>query len=183
MDLLNLLLDSSNSPALKQLAAGFGVSENDALKALSGMVPALSGGLRNSISTADGQAGLVKALAGGSHQRYLDQPETLADTATVTDGNAILGHILGSKDASRRVASDVSAQTGLDNGLLKKMLPVVAAMVMCSMSKQSTTGGAANMAPTAGSNSGMLGMLVGLLDADKDGSVMDDVMDMTRKFL
>lgn len=183
MDLLNLLLDSSNSPALKQLAASFGVSETDAMKALSGMVPALSGGLRNSLSSTDGQAGLLNALAKGRHQRYLDQPETLADAATVTDGNAILGHILGGKDASRRVASDVSAQTGLDNGLLKKMLPVVAALVMGSMSKQGTARGSANVAPSAGANSGMLGMLVGLLDADKDGSVMDDVMDMTRKFL
>jgi len=181
MDLLNLLLDSSNSQALKQLASGFGISESDATNALSGMVPALSGGLRNSLSNAGGQAGLLKALAGGSHQRYVDQPETLTDASTITDGNAILGHLLGSKDASRRVASDVAAQTGLDDGLLKKMLPAVAALVMGSMSKQ--TAGVANATSSSGDNSGMLGMLAGLLDADKDGSVMDDVVNMARKFL
>ena len=179
MDLLKLLLDSGNSQALKQLASGFGISETDAVNALSGMVPALSGGLRNNLSNPGSQAGLLEALAGGRHQRYVDQPETLTDTATVTDGNAILGHLLGSKDASRRVASDVSARTGLDNGLLKKMLPVVAAMVMGSMSKQTRAGASSS----AGDNSGMLGMLAGLLDADKDGSVMDDVANMARKFL
>lgn len=181
MDLLKLLLDSGNSQALKQLASGFGISETDAVNALSGMVPALSGGLRNNLSNPGSQAGLLEALAGGRHQRYVDQPETLTDTATVTDGNAILGHLLGSKDASRRVASDVSARTGLDNGLLKKMLPVVAAMVMGSMSKQTRAGAGASS--SAGDNSGMLGMLAGLLDADKDGSVMDDVANMARKFL
>jgi len=183
MNLLGMLLDSSNSPALKQLASGFGISETDMTRALSGMIPALAGGLRNNLSTSGGQAGLMKALAEGRHQRYLEQPETLADAATVSDGNAILGHILGSKDASRRVASDVAARTGLDDGLLKKMLPVVAALVMGSMSKQSTTAGSAHSVPSPGGNSGMLGMLTGLLDADKDGSVMDDVINMTRKFL
>ena len=183
MDLLNLLLDSSNSKALKQLASGFGISESDATKALSGMVPALSGGLRNSLSSPDGQAGLLKALAGGGHQRYVEHPETLTEASTITDGNAILGHLLGSKDASRQVASNVAAQTGLDTGLLKKMLPAVAAMVMGSMSKQSAAGGLANAATSGSDNSGMLGMLTGLLDADKDGSIMDDVVNMTRKFL
>lgn len=183
MDLLNVLLDSGNSRALKQLASGFGVTEGDAKNVLTGMVPALSGGLRNSLSSAGSQAGLLKALAGGSHQRYLDQPETLTDAATVTDGNAILGHILGSKDASRRVASDVAAQTGLDDGLLRKMLPAVAALVMGSMSKQSAASGLTQALSSGGDNSGMLGMLTGLLDADKDGSVMDDVANMARKFL
>ena len=183
MDLLNLLLDSRNSQALKQLASGFGISESDATNALSGMVPALSGGLRNSLSSAGGQAGLLKALAGGNHQRYVDQPETLAEASTITDGNAILGHLLGSKDASRRVASDVAAQTGLDDGLLKKMLPAVAALVMGSMSKQSAASGLTQALASGGDNSGMLGMLSGLLDADKDGSVMDDVANMARKFL
>lgn len=183
MDLLNLLLDSGNSPALKQVASGFGISETDVTKVLSGVAPALAGGLRNSLSSAGGQAGLLKALADGHHQRYLDQPEILADDATVADGNAILGHILGSKDASRRVASDAAARTGLDDGLLKKMLPVVAALLMGTMSKQSATRGAANTMPSAGDDSGMLGMLTGLLDADKDGSVLDDVINMTRKFL
>lgn len=33
-----------------------------------------------------------------------------------------------------------------------------------------------------GSSSGLLGMLSPLLDADKDGSVADDLLDMAKKF-
>jgi hypothetical protein len=180
MDLLKLLLDSQNAPALKQLASQFGVSEGDAKNALSGMVPALSQGLRKNISSPGGLEGLLGALSKGNHQRYVERPETLADAST--DGNAILGHILGSKDASRQVASDVAARTGLDNGLLKKMLPAVAAMVMGSMSKQSAASGLTS-AVSGGNSAGLMGMLSGLLDADKDGSVMDDVMKMAGKFM
>ena len=48
----------------------------------------------------------------------------------------MLGHILGSKDASRQLASEAAARTGLDVGILKKMLPAIAAMLMGGLSKQ-----------------------------------------------
>jgi len=35
---------------------------------------------------------------------------------------------------------------------------------------------------SAGSGAGMMGMLSGLLDTDKDGSVVDDIADMAGKF-
>ena len=38
----------------------------------------------------------------------------------VADGNGILGHLLGIKDASRAVANNASQQTGIGAGLLKK---------------------------------------------------------------
>ena len=63
-------------------------------------------------------------------------PSTLGDAGTITDGNSILGHIFGSKDVSRQVASQVSAQTGIGESALKAMLPIVAAMMMGSMSKR-----------------------------------------------
>lgn len=59
------------------------------------------------------------------------------------------------------------------------MLPVVATMVMGSevpaLGLQNALGG--------GQSSGMLGMLSTFLDADKDGSVGDDVMGFVGKFL
>ena len=98
---------------------------------------------------------------------------TLSSWATVDDGNRILGHILGSKDASRQVAQKTSERTGIDSGILKKMLPVVATMVMGSLSK--------NKANFAGSGSGSSGGLGKLLDADGDGSIMDDIAGMLGK--
>ena len=47
----------------------------------------------------------MSALSSGNHGQYLDRPASLADPAAVTDGNGILGHLLGSKDVSREFAS------------------------------------------------------------------------------
>ena len=65
--------------------------------------------------------------------------------------------------------------------ILKRMLPVVATMVMGSLSKRAPALGLQN-APGGGESSGVLGMLSTFLDADRDGSVADDVMGFVGKY-
>jgi hypothetical protein len=139
-------------------------------------VPALSAGLRQNLQTPDGLSGLVGALAGRGHQRYLDDPGVLGDAETVAD-NGILGHILGSKDVRRRVAADAGAQTGLSPDVLKRMLPLVATLVMAAMSRQSAASGASPLSTGRGSG-GLLEKLGGALDSNKDGSPLDDITGM-----
>src|SRR3546814_20135960 len=54
----------------------------------------------------------------------------------VGQGNEILGQIFGSKDVSRTVAGHAATQSGLDAGLLKKMLPMLGMLVAGYMAKQ-----------------------------------------------
>jgi len=138
MDLLNLLL--SNTDSAKQLGKAAGVDEQAATQIAGRLLPALQNGLRKNIEQGGGIDSLTKAMQKGQHQRYVDDPSTLTDAATVADGNGILGHLLGSKDASRQLAAQVSGETGVDAGAIKKMLPMVAAMAMGALSKE-TKGG------------------------------------------
>ena len=98
-------------------------------------------------------------MAGGQHQQYVEDPTALDRPDTIADGNAILGHLLGSKDVSRQVASQASAHTGIGADLLKQMLPVVAAMAMGTLSKQAS--GGVGQGPAGGG--GILGTLGSLL--------------------
>jgi hypothetical protein len=145
--------------------------------ALSALVPALSAGVRQNVQTPDGLSGLIGALTAGDHQRYVDDPAVLGQPDTVADGNGILGHILGSKDASRRVAAEAGAQTGLGPDVMKRMLPLVATLVMGAMSRQATAGGTSPLSTGAGAG-GLLEMLGGALDSNKDGSALDDITGM-----
>lgn len=143
-------------------------------------MPGLNQGVRSNIASPDGLDSLLGALRKGNHQQYLEQPERLAEQDTVSDGNNILGHILGSRDASRELASRAVAESGLDPELLKKMLPAVAALLMGGLSRQGASLEGADVARQ--SDSGGIGnMLVAMLDADKDGSVVDDLMGMARR--
>jgi len=181
MNLLQSILNTQNGDSVRQLAQNFGLGEDQTVSALSSLVPALSQGLRQNVSSGGGLESLLSALGSGSHQRYVDDVSTLGQEETVQDGNGILGHLLGSKDVSRQVARQAAAQTGVGEEILKRMLPVVATMVMGSVSKQAPALGLQN-ALGGGESSGVMGMLSTFLDADRDGSVADDVMGFMGKF-
>ena len=107
----------------------------------------------------------------------LEQPAALDETAAVDEGNGILGHIFGSKDVSRQVAARAAESSGVDSSILKKMLPMLASVAMGAMAKQGFGSGSAGQA-AGDQGGGFGGLLAGFLDADKDGSILDDVLGM-----
>jgi hypothetical protein len=179
MNILDEILSAQGGGAAQQLGRQFGLDESQVSAALSALVPALAAGLQSNMSSPQGLAGLVSALGGGQHQRYVEDPGALGRPETTADGNGILGHIFGSKDVSRQVASRASAQTGIGEGVLKSMLPVVAAMAMGAMSKRMA---AAPAAPGVQASGDLLGMLTPMLDANRNGSIVDDVMGLLGRF-
>jgi len=178
MDLLASILNAQRGGAVRELAGSLGLDEGQAGAAITALLPALTQGLKRNTTSPGGLESLMGALTGGGHQRYLDNPETLARPETTADGNAILGHLLGSKEVSRQVAGRAAQQTGLDVGVLKQALPLVAALVMGTMSRHT-----AQQRATApgGSPGDLMGSLSSLLDGNQDGSIADDLMGFAKK--
>ena len=177
MNILDAILNAQDGAAVQQLGSQVGLAPDQATAALSALMPALAGGFQRNLQSQGGLESLMAALSSGHHGQYIDNPTSLADPSAVTDGNGILGHLLGSKDASRAVASRAAAQTGLSADVLKRMLPLAATLMMGAFSKQS---GNASSAPAAlgGSGGGIAAMLTPFLDRNRDGSIVDDVTSM-----
>ena len=179
MNLLDLVLKAQGGGTVSQLASQFGLNEDQATSAVQNLIPALAGGLQRNIS-GGGLEDLLGALTKGQHQQYLDDPSTLTTEAARADGNGILGHILGSKDVSRQVASQAATRTGISESVLKQMLPAVASLAMGALSRQTASTPSAGLsglaAAASGGGGGILGMLTPLLDRDRDGSAVDDVL-------
>lgn len=173
MNLLETLLSAQGGGAVRNLAGQFGIDEGQAASAISSLLPALQGGLQNNLSQAGGLEGLLGALQGGNHARFLDDDAAIGVPETIHEGNGILGHLLGSKDASRAAANSASQQTGLPAPMLKQMLPILATMVMGALSKQHAA---------QEEEGGVMGALSSLLDSNRDGSVADDVLGMASRF-
>jgi hypothetical protein len=184
MDLLEQLLNAQSGGTTQQLSQQFGLSDSQVTSALSALVPALAAGFQNNMSSPQGLDSLMAALGGGQHQQYVDDLGTLGQSGTTADGNGILGHIFGSKDVSRQVASNAAAQTGIGESVLKSMLPVVAAMMMGQMSKQVARPAAMQAGAGAGATGGsaLLGMLTPMLDSNRNGTILDDVVGMIGRF-
>ena len=151
MDLLDMLKSSGGNDSIGKLADAVGLGSGDTSKLVASLGPAILGNLTKRAGSASGLSGLKRALDSGKQKQYIDNPETMLSEATREDGNKILGHILGSKDASRAVANEASFETGIDPGLIKKALPLLATLAMGAMSKK-------NAEPQGGGLGDLIGM-------------------------
>ncbi len=191
MNILSEILGAGNGRVLEQLGGQFGLDRDQTQSAIGGMLPALTRGMRQNMSSEEGLGSLLSALGSGRHAHYIDQPESLGEQRSIDDGNGILAHLLGGKEQSRQVASQAAQTTGLDIGVLKKMLPMLAGVVMGSASKQAASAGILNQLNSGGGLSSLLGQLSGggsqlgtlssFLDLDGDGSVADDLLGIAKK--
>ena len=172
MNLLEMLNGANGGQSVAALAQQFGISEEQVQSVMGQLVPALASGAQNNIAQEGGLEGMLGALMGGNHSQYVDDPSTLAGAGAVEDGNGILGHLLGGKDESRALATQVAGATGLSSTLIKQMLPVVASMAMGAMAKHIGSG-AGQGEPATG--------LAAMLDFNHDGSAMDDVVGLLGK--
>ncbi len=181
MDLLNTILQAGGGAVVQNMSKSLGLGESQTQSALGQLLPVVARAMSKNGSTGDGLGALMGALGKGNHQKYVDNPSMLGNADTIADGNGILGHLFGSKDVSRNVATRASANTGIGADILKKMLPMVASVAMGALS-QKAAGSALQGAQAQGQSSG-LGGLASLLDFDGDGSIADDLLGIAaRKF-
>lgn len=178
--LIDVLYAQENKAAIDEVSRHFDLDETQTRAAVEELIPALSRGLQKNTQATPGMDDLLEALRTGRHERYMERPGSLGSRDTIKDGNDILGHVFGSKDVSREVASRASSKSGISSSLLKKMLPVVASLVMGALSKQ-VLGGSRGSTATSRSQQG--GLLSTLLDSDRDGSIWDDVLGMAARSL
>ncbi|MCK9605928.1 MAG: DUF937 domain-containing protein [Methylomonas sp.] len=176
MNIFQSILGDQNSQLVNQLAKQAGLDSADVQNILGQLLPALSNGIKQNTTSGNGLQSLVQALQNGSHAKYLENPEVLAEPSATAEGNAILGHILGSKDDSRNLARHAAEATGADESIVKKLLPLVAATAMGALSK---TAGQANSNSTSSPDLGNL--LVSFLDSNKDGNITDDLFNIAKK--
>jgi hypothetical protein len=184
---------------LQSIARELGISESQAASGAAALAPAILGGFKKQAQAQpaglEGLGGLLGQLGGGG---LLD--DVLGPQPTdVSRGNDVLGQIFGSKDVSRTVAANAASQSGLDPAVLRKMLPMLAMLVAGFMAKQQ--GAAAGPASPGGGLGGLLGGLLGqagggaapgdtgsgglasMLDLDRDGNPLDDILRMAGKAL
>ena len=188
------ILDLLNSDLGKTLISGaskqFGQDEGKTTSALSTALPLILGAMKNNASTPEGASGLLNALGNNKHSGgILDNLGSIlggsgVDEDVLTDGAGILGHVFKGKE--QNVAQAVSKNSGIDLGTAMNILIVAGPLVMGALGKEARQKGVADQNGIGDLLGGMLGgasndqqsLITKLLDADGDGSVIDDVAGM-----
>ena len=187
------ILDLLNSDLGKSIISGVSNQtnqpQNKTQDVLTMALPVLMTAMKRNASTPQGAQGLLSALGSKHDGSILDNLGGLfeggVDSNVLDDGGKILGHVLGGKQKNVEMA--LSQKSGIDAGSVAQILKVAAPILMGvlgSQAKQQNVNSANGIESLLG---GLLGgnspqqeqsFLESILDADGDGSVIDDVAGM-----
>ena len=144
--------------SIPDVAQQLGVSTDEAEQAVRSAVPALIGGMQANAQSPEGAASLVGAL--GQHTGATDYDLGHADTA---DGEKIVAHVFGGSrnDVVQRLDS-----SGGGGGIMGKLLPMLAPIVLGYLADKFLGGGSSG---SSGGGGGGLGDLLGGLTGGSDG--------------
>lgn len=187
------ILDLLNSPMGKQIISGVssqtGQSADKTGDLLTMAMPVLMGAMQRNASTPEGASGLLGAITGKHSGSILDNLGGLfeggVDESVTNDGAGILGHILGGKQPA--VENALSQKSGIDAGSVAQILKVAAPIllgVLGKQAKQNNVNDSNGLSSLLGSLSGggtgsqQQSLIESFLDADGDGSILDDVAGM-----
>ena len=187
------ILDLMNSDLGRTIVNGVSNSTNQpeskTQDVLTMAMPILMAAMKRNAQSPEGAQGLMNALNEKHDGSILDNLGGLfsggVDDQVKTDGEKILGHILGGKQ--NRVEHTISQKSGLDAGSVAQILKIAAPILMGVLGKQTRQTNVNQPSGLEGLLGGLLGgsstrqeqsFLETILDADGDGSVIDDVAGM-----
>ncbi|MDO1500683.1 DUF937 domain-containing protein [Winogradskyella maritima] len=187
------ILDLLNSDVGRAIISGTsrqtGVQEDKTSHLLTMAMPVLMKAMERNAANPQGAEGLLGALNSKHDGSILDNLGGLfsggVDQNVMTDGEKILGHVLGGK--RRGVETALSQHSGVDSGSVAQILKVAAPILMGMLGKQKRQSNVNDQSGLSGLLGGLLkdnspkqeqSFLETILDADGDGSVIDDVAGM-----
>jgi hypothetical protein len=178
--LLDGILDQLGPDGVSQIANTLGADESTVNSAIAAALPTIIAGMARNTQSPDGAASLSNALDDHDPSIFGQLGDLLGGGG---DGAAILGHVFGTKEP--KVEQNISQQSGLDLATIMKLMSILAPLVMGYLSREkqkqgldaSTLPGVLDQERQAEEiRQPGLGGLASLLDADGDGSIIDDVM-------
>lgn len=142
--IINGLAQHLGGDTIGQISGLLGASQQDTGKAIAAALPMLVGSIAGNADQPQGVNALAGALNSGHDGSILDMLGPMlsggyATRALGSDGSRILGHLLG--DQQGNVESSVAQFAGVESGLVQKLLPILAPIVMGYIGKQVLGGG------------------------------------------
>ncbi|MBP1642634.1 MAG: hypothetical protein H6Q03_1303 [Acidobacteria bacterium] len=183
-DILGLLGQKLDARTIQTLAGQIGAAPQQTRAAVETAVPLLLGALQRNAAAPQGAASLLGALDRDHDGSVLDNVAGFFGQAPTGADLRSVEHIFGARRGG--VESAVARASGLDSGQVMQLLAQLAPLLLGLLGRaRKTTGADAGglgdllggaMGRMQQSNPGLGGLLGGLLDADGDGSSVDDLL-------
>jgi hypothetical protein len=141
--ILDLVQQHLGPAEIAQISQQLGVDPNTTQHAVNAALPALVGAMANTAQQPQGASALQGLL--GSHGGVLGSLGSLIGAGGVADGGGLLGQILGPHQST--VQQGVQQQTGLDSDRTRKLLAMLAPIVLGALARRAAEHGAAQQDP------------------------------------
>ena len=187
--ILDLLNSDLGKTIISGVAGSTGNDTNKTSSVLTMALPVLMKAMQRNASTPQGAEGLMGAIQGKHDGSILNNLGGLfgggVNDDVKQDGEKILSHVLGSKQHG--VEKILGEKSGLDAGSVANILKVAAPILMGVLGNQAKQQNVSSSNGIGDLLGGMIGgnsadkeqsFLESILDADGDGSVIDDVAGM-----
>lgn len=149
---------------ISSLASQLGVDDATAESAVRDALPALVGGMQANVADPAGAASLAGAVQ--NHSPKLIDGGVNLDEVDTDDGDKIVHHVFG--DNSGAVARTLGGNLGDNGDLVKRLLPILAPIVLSYLA-QRMRGGQAAPAGSRGGLEDVLGSILGGLGGASGG--------------
>ena len=139
--LLDTLNQALGEDSVDEISQRIGAQPDQTRTAIQQALPVILGALGQEAADPQRAPGLHKALAEDHDGSVVDDPQAYLAGAMprkATDGQAILDHVLGDRQAAAHQA--LSSKTGLDMSKIASLLPLLAPIVMSLLGKQQRSG-------------------------------------------
>lgn len=188
--ILDMIMGQLGGDALSKLGQHAGTDDAQAKQGLSAAIPLLLGAMERNARSTGGAEALQSALQRDHDGSILENIGGYLGNPQQANGAGILQHVLGDKRTG--VEETLGKMTNLGAGPMGKLLEMAAPLVMGALGRQQREDGVGvndlgqylgGQRKASEAGAGILGMITNLLDADKDGSVLDDLTGLAGKLL
>jgi len=132
----DVMLEAQKGAFASAMTKEFGLSFDEQAKAFEAMMPAFWQGMRRNAADPFGVAAFWQQVGAGQYGSYFDNPLAALTPSARAEGDGMLNQMFGSPEIAKAVALQVEATTGIAHDVVRRMMPVMANLMMGSMQRQ-----------------------------------------------
>ncbi len=175
MNILNTILENGlDKNILGAISNKTGIDTDSVQSLVSQLAPQLLNGAKQNLASEHDSSDLINMISNTNLESLSQNPEIIDNM----DNSNMLGQLFSSLNENESdVTNALSAKSGIDVSSISSLLPMIAPLIMGALNKQTNL----SSTDTSDTNS-ITSMLTDFIDQDNDGSVVDDLMGMAKKF-
>lgn len=175
MNLLNTILESGlDDQIIGAISQKSGIESGGVQALIAQLAPKLLDGAKQNLASDNDSSDLINMISNTNLDSLKANPSEIDNQ----DNGNMLGQLFSSLNENEDdVANELSAKSGIDASSISSLLPMVAPLIMGALNKQTNLG-----AQDTSNTNDITSTLLGFIDQDNDGSVVDDLVGMAGKF-